>query len=134
MGRSGLGKGLGALIGTPAAATPKDRSEAAERVHQIELTSIVPSTLQPRKDFARDVLLEFIVGVPLVARAAAHERRLHARQRGGVDLRRHVAADRDDAVDTPGRGAGGAERHGDPLREAGEHQPGSGLVTPKLAV
>ena len=39
------------------------------------------------------------VGVPLVARAAADERRRHASERGGVDLRRHVAADRDDAVD-----------------------------------
>ena len=58
MARSGLGKGLGALIGSPAVATPKDGSDAGGRVHQIELTSIVPSTLQPRKDFARDVLLE----------------------------------------------------------------------------
>ena len=71
MGRSGLGKGLGALIGTPAIATPRDGSEAGERVHQIELTSIVPSTLQPRKDFARDVLLELIESRPEVAIKAA---------------------------------------------------------------
>src|SRR5258708_31163539 len=63
MARSGLGKGLGALIGTPAVVTPKDGSEATERVHQIELTSIVPSTLQPRKDFARDVLLELVESI-----------------------------------------------------------------------
>ena len=63
MARSGLGKGLGALIGTPAIVTPKDGSEAGGRVHQIELTSIVPSTLQPRKDFARDALLELIESI-----------------------------------------------------------------------
>ena len=63
MARSGLGKGLGALIGTPAVPVPREGSDAGERVHQIELTSIVPSTLQPRKDFARDVLLELIESI-----------------------------------------------------------------------
>src|SRR3954463_5760935 len=98
MARSGLGKGLGALIGTPAVATPKDGSEAAERVHQIELTSIVPSTLQPRKDFARDVLLELIESIrqhgiiqPLIVRQVgarfeliAGERRWRAAQELGL--------------------------------------------------
>jgi ParB family transcriptional regulator, chromosome partitioning protein len=63
MARSGLGKGLGALIGTPAVVAPRDGSDAGERVHQIELTSIVPSTLQPRKEFARDALLELIESI-----------------------------------------------------------------------
>jgi ParB family chromosome partitioning protein len=77
MARSGLGKGLGALIGTPAVAASRDASDTGERVHQIELTSIVPSTLQPRKDFARDVLLELIESIrqhgiiqPLIVRLA----------------------------------------------------------------
>ena len=63
MARSGLGKGLGALIGTPAAVTPRDGSDASDKVHHIELTRIVPSTLQPRKDFARDVLLELVESI-----------------------------------------------------------------------
>ena len=98
MARSGLGKGLGALIGTPAVATPRDGSEAGERVHQIELTSIVPSTLQPRKDFARDVLLELIESIrqhgiiqPLIVRQVgtrfeliAGERRWRAAQELGL--------------------------------------------------
>ena len=81
MARSGLGKGLGALIGTPAVATPRDGSDAGERVHQIELTSIVPSTLQPRKDFARDALLELIESIrqhgiiqPLIVRWGGGDR------------------------------------------------------------
>jgi ParB family chromosome partitioning protein len=98
MGRSGLGKGLGALIGTPAVATPRDGSDTGERVHQIELTSIVPSTLQPRKDFARDVLLELIESIrqhgiiqPLIVRQVgtrfeliAGERRWRAAQELGL--------------------------------------------------
>src|SRR4029453_5742379 len=88
MARSGLGKGLGALIGTPAVATPKKGSDASERVHQIELTSIVPSTLQPRKDFARDVLLELIESIrqhgiiqPLIVRQVATRFELIAGER-----------------------------------------------------
>jgi ParB family transcriptional regulator, chromosome partitioning protein len=98
MARSGLGKGLGALIGTPAVASPRDGSDAAERVHEIELTSIVPSTLQPRKDFARDVLLELIESIrqhgiiqPLIVRQVgtrfeliAGERRWRAAQELGL--------------------------------------------------
>lgn len=98
MARSGLGKGLGALIGTPAAATPRDGSDSAEKVHQIELTSIVPSTLQPRKDFARDVLLELVESIrqhgiiqPLIVRQVgtrfeliAGERRWRAAQELGL--------------------------------------------------
>src|ERR1700751_1596941 len=98
MARSGLGKGLGALIGTPAVTTPKEGSDASERVHQLELTSIVPSTLQPRKDFARDVLLELIDSIrqhgiiqPLIVREAgarfeliAGERRWRAAQEIGL--------------------------------------------------
>src|SRR6266516_891767 len=98
MARSGLGKGLGALIGTPSVAMPRDGSDAGQKVHQIELTSIVPSTLQPRKDFARDVLLELIESIrqhgiiqPLIVRQVgtrfeliAGERRWRAAQEIGL--------------------------------------------------
>src|SRR5512132_3412231 len=98
MARSGLGKGLGALIGTPTVATRTDAAEQGEKVHQIELASIVPSTLQPRKDFARDALLELIESIrqhgiiqPLIVRQVgtrfeliAGERRLRAAQEIGL--------------------------------------------------
>ena len=60
MARSGLGKGLGALIGAPPVATRADTGEPGERVHQLNLAAIVPSALQPRKDFAREALQELI--------------------------------------------------------------------------
>ena len=78
MARSGLGKGLGALIGTPSVAPRADVVESGERVHQINLASIVPSALQPRKDFGRDALQELIDSIrqhgiiqPLIVRLAA---------------------------------------------------------------
>src|SRR5882724_4178308 len=77
MARSGLGKGLGALIGTPVVA-PRADAESGERVYQVALASIVPSALQPRKDFAREALQELIDSIrqhgiiqPLIVRLAA---------------------------------------------------------------
>ena len=77
MARSGLGKGLSALIGTPSIAASTDVAESGERVHQISLASIVPSTLQPRKDFGREALQELIDSIrqhgiiqPLIVRLA----------------------------------------------------------------
>jgi len=77
MARSGLGKGLGALIGPPSAATGTEVTESGERVHQISLASIVPSALQPRKDFGREALQELINSIqqhgiiqPLIVRLA----------------------------------------------------------------
>ena len=98
MARSGLGKGLGALIGTPVVTAPKDGPEAGERVHQIDLASIVPSALQPRKDFAREALQELIESIrqhgiiqPLIVRQVgarfeliAGERRWRAAQEIGL--------------------------------------------------
>src|ERR1043166_8225607 len=98
MARSGLGKGLGALIGTPSVAPRTDGDELAERVHQINLATIVPSALQPRKDFARDALQELIDSIrqhgiiqPLIVREAgarfeliAGERRWRAAQELGL--------------------------------------------------
>src|SRR6266487_6853484 len=77
MARSGLGKGLGALIGTPTAPAPADAVQSGERVHQINLANIIPSALQPRKDFAREALQELIDSIrqhgiiqPLIVRPA----------------------------------------------------------------
>ena len=98
MARSGLGKGLGALIGTPAPAPRPDGVDSGEKVHQINLTSIVPSALQPRKDFAREALQELIDSIrqhgiiqPLIVRQAgarfeliAGERRWRAAQELGL--------------------------------------------------
>lgn len=98
MARSGLGKGLGALIGTPSAAMRADAGESGDRVHQINLANIVPSALQPRKDFAREALQELIDSIrqhgiiqPLIVREAgarfeliAGERRWRAAQEIGL--------------------------------------------------
>jgi ParB family chromosome partitioning protein len=77
MARSGLGKGLGALIGAPAVPVPRDGGDADERVHQIDLANIAPSPLQPRKDFGREALSELIESIrqhgilqPLIVRLA----------------------------------------------------------------
>ena len=98
MARSGLGKGLGALIGTPAVTARTDVVESGERVHQISLANIVPSTFQPRKDFGREALQELTDSIrqhgiiqPLIVRQAgtrfeliAGERRLRAAQEVGL--------------------------------------------------
>jgi ParB family chromosome partitioning protein len=77
MARSALGKGLGALIGTPSVGAGADVPESGERVHQIGLASILPSALQPRKDFRREALQELIDSIrqhgiiqPLIVRLA----------------------------------------------------------------
>src|SRR5438309_4546374 len=98
MARSGLGKGLGALIGTPAVTARTDVVESGERVHQISLANIVPSTFQPRKDSGREALQELIDSIrqhgiiqPLIVRQAgtrfeliAGERRWRAAQEVGL--------------------------------------------------
>jgi ParB family chromosome partitioning protein len=98
MARSGLGKGLGALIGTPAAPARADAVESGERVHQIDLAGIVPSALQPRKNFGREALQELIDSIrqhgiiqPLIVRQVgarfeliAGERRWRAAQEAGL--------------------------------------------------
>jgi ParB family chromosome partitioning protein len=97
MAKSGLGKGLSALISTRA---PAHRLEAepGEKIQQVNLASIVPSPLQPRKDFARDALAELVESIrqhgiiqPLVVRDVggrheliAGERRWRAAQEAGL--------------------------------------------------
>ena len=103
MSKSGLGKGLGALIGPRV--TPPPRTAASteemlgEKIHQVSLASIVPSPLQPRKDFAHQALQELIDSIrqhgiiqPLIVRrlnGGAHEliageRRWRAAQEVGL--------------------------------------------------
>jgi ParB family chromosome partitioning protein len=98
MARTGLGKGLGALIGTPSGAPRADAGEPGERVHRITLASIIPSPLQPRKDFAQEALQELVASIrqhgiiqPLIVRQAgarfeliAGERRWRAAQEIGL--------------------------------------------------
>ncbi len=97
MAKSGLGKGLSALISTRPPAVRLE-PEPGERVRQANLTSIVPSPLQPRKDFARDALAELVESIrqhgiiqPLVVRDVggrheliAGERRWRAAQEAGL--------------------------------------------------
>jgi ParB family transcriptional regulator, chromosome partitioning protein len=98
MARSGLGKGLGALIGTPSVAAGTDVADSSERVHQITLANILPSAMQPRKDFGREALQELIDSIrqhgiiqPLIVRQVgtrfeliAGERRWRAAQEIGL--------------------------------------------------
>ncbi|MEY2490935.1 MAG: ParB family transcriptional regulator, chromosome partitioning protein [Verrucomicrobiota bacterium] len=97
MAKSALGKGLSALI---SARPPTIRLEAepGEKVRQVSVASIVPSPLQPRKDFARESLNELVESIrqhgiiqPLVVRDVdgrheliAGERRWRAAQEAGL--------------------------------------------------
>jgi ParB family chromosome partitioning protein len=81
MARSGLGKGLGALIGTPSVTPRTDGDVSGDRVHQMDLAAITPSALQPRKDFGREALQELIDSIrqhgiiqPLIVRLATASR------------------------------------------------------------
>ncbi len=97
MAKSGLGKGLGALIGTrPPAA--RETVDPRGKIHQVSLASIVPSGLQPRKDFAPEPLQELVDSIrqhgiiqPLIVRQVggrceliAGERRWRAAQEVGL--------------------------------------------------
>ena len=100
MAKTGLGKGLGALIGTRPGAAPEIplATEVGEKVRQVRLTSIVASPLQPRKDFAEEALQELVDSIrqhgiiqPLIVRMVdgrheliAGERRWRAAQQLGL--------------------------------------------------
>jgi ParB family chromosome partitioning protein len=103
MSKSGLGKGLGALIGsriTPPTRTAVSAEEiSGEQIHRVALSSVVPSPLQPRKDFAHEALQELVDSIrqhgiiqPLIVRkldGGAHEliageRRWRAAQEVGL--------------------------------------------------
>jgi ParB family chromosome partitioning protein len=96
MAKSGLGKGLGALIGTRPITRPEP--ELGETIQRVDLASISPSPLQPRKDFAPDALRELVDSIrqhgiiqPLIVREIdgrheliAGERRWRAAQEAGL--------------------------------------------------
>jgi len=97
MAKSALGKGLSALISTRPQGIRLD-AEPGEKIQQVELTTIVPSPLQPRKNFAGEALSELVESIrqhgiiqPLVVRniAGKHEliageRRWRAAQEAGL--------------------------------------------------
>ena len=98
MAKSGLGKGLDALIGQRPPPVRED-VDLGEQVRNVRLTSIVPSPLQPRKDFAPEALQELIDSIrqhgiiqPLIVRRLsggtheliAGERRWRAAQEVGL--------------------------------------------------
>jgi len=98
MAKSGLGKGLGALIGSRPAPVRAD-IDPGEMVHKVRLTSVVPSPLQPRKNFSPEALQELIDSIrqhgiiqPLIVRRLnggtheliAGERRWRAAQEVGL--------------------------------------------------
>jgi ParB family chromosome partitioning protein len=97
MAKSGLGKGLSALIN----AAPTLRSvelQEGESVQQISLANIVPSPLQPRREFEREALAELVDSIrqrgiiqPLIVRPVhdsfeliAGERRWRAAKEVGL--------------------------------------------------
>jgi ParB family transcriptional regulator, chromosome partitioning protein len=99
MAKSALGKGLGALIGArPAPLPPLSAVEAGDQVRQVRLTQIVPSPLQPRKEFAAETLQELVDSIrqhgiiqPLIVRLVegrheliAGERRWRAAEQVGL--------------------------------------------------
>ena len=97
MTKSGLGKGLGALI-SAAPSRPSPEPESGEKVRQISLASIVPSPLQPRREFQREALEELVDSIrqrgiiqPLIVRPVngrfeliAGERRWRAAKEVGL--------------------------------------------------
>ena len=97
MAKSALGKGLSALISARSAPIRLE-AERGEKIQQLDLSRIVPSPLQPRKDFARDALAELVESIrqhgiiqPLVVRSVggkheliAGERRWRAAQEAGL--------------------------------------------------
>lgn len=97
MAKTGLGKGLGALIGTRPAPV-RDDVDLGEKIHQIGLSTIVPSPLQPRKIFEPEALQELVESIrqhgiiqPLIVRRVngrheliAGERRWRAAQEIGL--------------------------------------------------
>jgi ParB family chromosome partitioning protein len=98
MAKTGLGKGLGALIGGNALAAPQPVLEKGERIQDAPLTEVVPSPYQPRKQFREEQLAELVASIrergiiqPLIVRLVdgkfeliAGERRWRAAQRAGL--------------------------------------------------
>jgi ParB family chromosome partitioning protein len=94
-----LGRGLSALLGTPAAAATTPETLESEQLREIDIDRIVPNTQQPRKHFNEEALNELADSIrahgliqPVVVRALgenfyeliAGERRWRAAQRAGL--------------------------------------------------
>jgi len=98
MAKTGLGKGLGALIGTQSVPVRED-VDLGEQIRQVRLSTIIPSPLQPRKNFAPEALQELVDSIrqhgiiqPLIVRRIdggheliAGERRWRAAQEVGLE-------------------------------------------------
>lgn len=87
MAKPALGRGLGALINTRVAA-PAPVEELGERIQNLALTQIVPSPLQPRKEFRSEHLQELIESIrergviqPLIVRKVGDKYELIAGER-----------------------------------------------------
>ncbi|HEX8899063.1 MAG TPA: ParB/RepB/Spo0J family partition protein [Chthoniobacterales bacterium] len=87
MPKSALGKGLSALI-SPRPSGIRLEAEPGEKIHQADLTTIVPSPLQPRKDFSQEALGELVESIrqhgiiqPLVVRNVGGKHELIAGER-----------------------------------------------------
>src|SRR5450432_11819 len=87
MAKSGLGKGLGALISV-APSLQSAEPEAGERVQLVSLAGIVPSPLQPRREFGREALEELVDSIrqrgiiqPLIVRPVNRQFELIAGER-----------------------------------------------------
>ena len=97
MAKTGLGKGLGALIGTRPSLLRED-VDFGEQIRQVGIATIIPSPLQPRKNFAPEALQELVDSIrqhgiiqPLIVRRVndrheliAGERRWRAAQELGL--------------------------------------------------
>lgn len=94
MAKSALGKGLGALISTPQVGTPSVRLPALAQpapgdvVNRVTLDQIVPSPLQPRKEFEPEHLAELMESIrehgiiqPLIVRQVNGKMELIAGER-----------------------------------------------------
>ncbi len=96
MAKTGLGKGLGALIGVrPAQATVtapapdvSAGTEPGEKVQLVNVSTVVPSPLQPRKEFAAEALQELMDSIrqhgiiqPLIVRLVNGQHELIAGER-----------------------------------------------------
>ncbi len=114
MAKSALGKGLGALISAqpPALRAAAVEADHSQSIREVPLETIMPSPLQPRKEFALDALQELVESIrqhgivqPLLVRAVngrheliAGERRWRAAQQAGltqVPVIIRTASDRD---------------------------------------
>ena len=62
MAKPALGRGLSALI-NPRVAAPAPVEELGERVQNLALDQIIPSPLQPRKEFRREHLVELVESI-----------------------------------------------------------------------